>query len=117
MHQQSSLPLAMCGSAVVKNGLWSLAKELCKTGCVITHRRDLWCRTLAVDTTQSEVGGAGGMVKGVSAQSITLPPFGNSPPLTMLNSLECFSSSICVNHPLLVPPYQISSASDGLFLT
>ena len=41
--------------AVVKNGLWSLAKELCKTGCVITHRRDLWCRTLAVDTSQSEV--------------------------------------------------------------
>lgn len=40
---------------VVKNGLWSLAKELCKTGCVIGHRRDLWCQTLAVDTSEPEV--------------------------------------------------------------
>ena len=43
------------GSAVMKNGLWSLAKELCKTGCVIGHRRELWCRTLAVDISEPEV--------------------------------------------------------------
>ncbi len=39
----------------MRNGLWSLAKELCKTGCLIGHRRELWCRSLAVDTTLSDV--------------------------------------------------------------
>ena len=42
--------------SVMKNGLWSLARELCKTGCMIGHRRELWCRTLAVDTREPQVG-------------------------------------------------------------
>ena len=40
---------------VIKNGLYPLARELCKGGCPVGLRRELWSRALSLNTTDSEV--------------------------------------------------------------
>ena len=40
---------------VLKNGLCPLARQLCKGGCPVGLRRELWSKALAVDTTNQEV--------------------------------------------------------------
>jgi len=40
---------------VVKMGLWSLSRELCKTGCPVGQRRELWSHALGVDLTTPHV--------------------------------------------------------------
>ena len=40
---------------VLKTGLCPLAQQLCKSGCPVALRRELWCRALAVDPTLPEV--------------------------------------------------------------
>ncbi len=41
--------------SVLKVGLWSLSRELCKTGCPVGQRRELWSHALSVDFTKPEV--------------------------------------------------------------
>ena len=40
---------------MLKTGLCALARQFCKSGCPVAHRRELWCRALAVDPTLPEV--------------------------------------------------------------
>ena len=55
-----------CLALVLKSGLCPLARQLCKSGCPVALRRELWCRALAVDPTlpqvklMNTVGGGGG---------------------------------------------------------
>ena len=34
---------------VLHKGLHPLARQLCKTGCLVAHRRALWCAAMGVD--------------------------------------------------------------------
>ena len=54
-NPHNDITSCLLGLLSAEKGLWSLAKELCKIGCPVGHRRELWCRTLALDTTEPEV--------------------------------------------------------------
>ena len=41
--------------SVLKNGLCPLARQLCKGGCPIGLRRELWSKALAIETNNQEV--------------------------------------------------------------
>ena len=44
-----------CVHIVLKMGLHPLARQVCKTGCPISQRRQLWCDALGVDVVNQEV--------------------------------------------------------------
>ena len=40
---------------VLQKGLCPLARQLCKTGCLVGHRRALWCAAMGVDPDLPQV--------------------------------------------------------------
>ena len=44
---------------VLQKGLYPLARQLCKTGCLVAHRRTLWCAAMGVDPDLPQVCGWG----------------------------------------------------------
>ena len=50
-----SLPSSPPLPPVLRRGLAPLAHQLCRSGCPVSHRRQLWCLAMGVDLTDTQV--------------------------------------------------------------